>query len=265
MCKCSAPTGSATGTHVNFPPLCAQPPLSGWAAQVVAASRLGREDLPGLHAIFQHLDAGGCPAAAPICMHALAAVCAGYVSSAGMNGAASGQEQLPATCGRACFRFAAALQVPRGRPVLAIALPAWSHCNPHAPFSLPLATDKSGTLTAEELRVGLQRQGKSVTDVSRESRVVCGRRVVGRSLKSVGQPCAATLGVVIRLQGRQRFPLHLSSAQDELHQLVAAADVDGDGRVSGRLLVWGDAGDSGTTYPLSALPRKLFWDAIGRH
>lgn len=107
MCKCSAPTGSATGTHVNFPPLCAQPPLSGWAAQVVAASRLGREDLPGLHAIFQHLDAGGCPAAAPICMHALAAVCAGYVSSAGMNGAASGQEQLPATCGRACFRFAA--------------------------------------------------------------------------------------------------------------------------------------------------------------
>ena len=26
--------------------------------QVVAASRLGREDLPGLHAIFQHLDAG---------------------------------------------------------------------------------------------------------------------------------------------------------------------------------------------------------------
>lgn len=36
--------------------------------------------------------------------------------------------------------------------------------NVHAPFLAP--TDKSGALTAEELRVGLQRQGKSVTDVS---------------------------------------------------------------------------------------------------
>lgn len=37
--------------------------------------------------------------------------------------------------------------------------------SPRAPC-IHTAADKSGTLTADELRVGLQRQGKSVTEVS---------------------------------------------------------------------------------------------------
>ncbi len=73
-CCCDIPFGCSPLVPRHSPP-------SG-CAQVVAASRLGREDLPGLHAIFQHLDAGGylllmlnLHACSHCCSHRLCAEC----------------------------------------------------------------------------------------------------------------------------------------------------------------------------------------------